>query len=403
MMCRKSNLEKGIRGGNMLSFFPKMYQDELLYSIIARYHKFSGNWSTEKSVYDLCEHSKMNYSIVLPYYLGKLTERAERFGVNFDDLLNNRTFFPYLTAFENPHYVHEITEWALKGEQRISERRKNMWKHKLIDPYLRVCPICLEEEKETFGEGYWHRLHQIPGVLVCPKHKIGLYDSHISCTKIYTDEYSCPEDTIIYSNAKLEIFEGEELDRYVQLANGIQWVFDNFETVQKIWKKHAENYTQVYLELLYKKKIVLNNKLISKDRLKDELWSQYPKIFQRWKPILSINLHETGGISDFMDQNEKLDPLQHFVVMQYLAGSISQFFKFLEFYDSSQLYIPINSEDEHDKKVNNYRNYWKASCKSCQNDTQGELFNRIFSVYTWLNTYDQKWLRENPEFPKHYN
>ena len=387
----------------MLSFFPNMYPDELLYSVIARYHKFSGNLRTENSIFDLCEHSKMDYSVVLPYYLGNLTEQAEQFGVNFEDLLYDRTFFPYLTVFENEHYVHEITEWAFKGEKVISNKKKNMWKDKLLDQHLRACPICLEEEKEAFGEGYWHRLHQIPGVLVCPKHKIGLYNSCIPCKKIRMEEYLCPEDNIIFHNADLEIFEGEELDRYVQLANGIQWVFDNFETVQKIWKRHAENYAQVYSHLLYKKKIVLNNTSISKDRLLNEVWSQYPKILQRWKPYQTHNYYETGGTSAYWDQNEILDPLQHFVVMQYLAGSIKQFFEFLEYYDPNQFYIPINSEYESDNIVNKYRACWKSSCELCHNDTQGELFNRIFSVYMWLNTYDQKWLRENPEFPKHYN
>jgi len=240
----------------MLSYFPEMYQDELLYSVIARYHKFSGNQIKAKSIYDLFEHSTMNHSIILPQYLGKLTEQTEKFGVKFDDLLKNRILFPFLTVFENDYCVSEITEWAFRGKKYFSKKNFDLWQDTSIDPCLKICPICLKEEQENFGEGYWHRLHQIPGVLVCPKHKTLLYDSFVACSKIYTDEFICPEDTSIFPPANQTAFEGDELDRYVQLANGIQWVFDNFEAVQMIWKKFAENYNEAYLQFLYEKNLV---------------------------------------------------------------------------------------------------------------------------------------------------
>jgi len=85
--------------------------------------------------------------------------------------------------------------------------------------------------------------------------------------------------------------------------------------------------------------------------------------------------------------------------MQYLAGSIRHFFEFLEHYEPNQLDIPIHFDNNPDNIVIKYRNCWKSSCRLCQNDTQGELFSRIFPVYMWLSKYDQKWLYENLETP----
>ena len=39
---------------------------------------------------------------------------------------------------------------------------------------LRLCEECMNEDVSNFGIAYWHRVHQLPGVLVCPKHSIGL-------------------------------------------------------------------------------------------------------------------------------------------------------------------------------------------------------------------------------------
>src|SRR5690606_36729367 len=34
----------------------------------------------------------------------------------------------------------------------------------------RFCPSCDEENIQRYGELYWHRIHQLPGVYVCLRH-----------------------------------------------------------------------------------------------------------------------------------------------------------------------------------------------------------------------------------------
>ena len=47
---------------------------------------------------------------------------------------------------------------------------------------LRYCPQCFDEDIATYGEPYWHRLHQIPGIAVCPRHDCWLADTEITLT-----------------------------------------------------------------------------------------------------------------------------------------------------------------------------------------------------------------------------
>lgn len=47
---------------------------------------------------------------------------------------------------------------------------------------LRYCPQCFDEDIATYGEPYWHRLHQIPGIAVCPRHGCWLADTEITLT-----------------------------------------------------------------------------------------------------------------------------------------------------------------------------------------------------------------------------
>jgi len=44
---------------------------------------------------------------------------------------------------------------------------------------LRYCPVCFYEDEELHGEAYWHRIHQVEGVYVCPKHDVFTKNSSI--------------------------------------------------------------------------------------------------------------------------------------------------------------------------------------------------------------------------------
>ena len=45
---------------------------------------------------------------------------------------------------------------------------------------LKFCPACFENDISRYGEAYWHRTHQIPGILVCLEHKTLLHESLVS-------------------------------------------------------------------------------------------------------------------------------------------------------------------------------------------------------------------------------
>ncbi len=43
--------------------------------------------------------------------------------------------------------------------------------------HLQICPQCFEEEKQSTGEPYWHRIHQLAAVHYCPTHGCRLLPS----------------------------------------------------------------------------------------------------------------------------------------------------------------------------------------------------------------------------------
>lgn len=88
------------------------------------------------------------------------------------ELLWQHTVFPYVTAFMSEAETNRLT-WQLLGG-RAQSNAVLAQAATLGTLGQRYCVQCLKEDQDQFGEVYWHREHNLPVVLVCPKHNIAL-------------------------------------------------------------------------------------------------------------------------------------------------------------------------------------------------------------------------------------
>ena len=80
----------------MISFFPTPYEDEILYSILARYHLRSGNTSYFTTNEDLYNEGIITSSIDLPSNNDRLVDNMPKlFEYTADEIIKNYTLFNY--------------------------------------------------------------------------------------------------------------------------------------------------------------------------------------------------------------------------------------------------------------------------------------------------------------------
>lgn len=160
----------------MLPYFPALYPDETLYSVVARYHRHTAANSVKETLIDLFGSRSVRITPVLVGRLGNLARRLppDR-GLTPERLALSTTFYPYCVAYEPAPVRHAV----LRGLIRPAGERADMGWDLAAGPAhfpaaLRCCPACLTEAVERFGEAYWRRAHQLPGVMVCPEHAVPL-------------------------------------------------------------------------------------------------------------------------------------------------------------------------------------------------------------------------------------
>jgi hypothetical protein len=155
---------------------PNPYPDELLYSVIARYHVRMNNESPKWTLREVFGTENVIPTIDLPSHLDSLVSRNLTRGLTADQWVDGHTLYPFYAPFlpkERAHRVRCLMKstngsgiHALIGITASTVERSND---------LRYCPRCFESDIQQYGEPYWHRLHQMSGVWVCPLHQVELH------------------------------------------------------------------------------------------------------------------------------------------------------------------------------------------------------------------------------------
>src|SRR5260370_6744086 len=144
-----------------------------------------------------------------------------------DTLIQYHTLYPYYRPFL------PIDRAQLLYEKMCGEDGKRIyWCTRLMNTsiprkgWFRYCPGCVEEDRSMYGECYWHRLHQIHGVLVCPKHHLML----VSCTpeeQHLADQAFMPANRLLFPKSTEWVLLPPEMEMAERIATQIAFLLEH--------------------------------------------------------------------------------------------------------------------------------------------------------------------------------
>jgi hypothetical protein len=164
----------------MIGFFPDPYPDEILYSACARYSRWVKYPNKQSSLIEILGKRGLSAIVDFPSrlnYFVSILPPGNRYSV--ESLINKNTLLPFYEPFLPSHRA-ELVRKEMKDNSKDNQLRSRVAttvKQVRMPEYLRFCPICIVEDRKECGETYWHRLHQLPGILVCPVHYCFLENS----------------------------------------------------------------------------------------------------------------------------------------------------------------------------------------------------------------------------------
>ncbi len=199
-----------------LGFMPEPLKDEILHSIIARLQTRALIESPGQLSLDLFGERNIPATVDLPSHLHFFSERVKGvFPFSEDQIIEQFTLWPYYSRF--------IVDKKKRKALELIRGNNGSGLHNLIginasamvkNRGLKYCPACANEDKTTEGIYYWHRVHQIPDLHLCPDHKCQLITHVASANDLRRSVYTDANEVIM----ELPPIQAESNERLIDLS-----------------------------------------------------------------------------------------------------------------------------------------------------------------------------------------
>lgn len=310
-----------------IGHFPTPHPEELFYSACARFQdrvqyrdkRFIGQELFGENVVAVAD---------LPARLGQFAASLPHgHDLTVDRIIEEHTLFPLFRPFLPPLRAKSVRD-GMAGDNALSVKLGSGSAGKRIHmaDWLRFCPSCVEEDVSLFREPYWHRLHQVPGIVVCPVHFIFLEDSVARMRfRVNNFDYVSAERSIQPTQSRMLDLSNRTHQALLQVARDAEWLLN-----QRGLCPGFADLRRRYVHAFFVSRFCTYTGVMNKDRLVEGLKSYYgPELLH----LLQCEISEealSNWSSVFMKDLVKgkvHHPLRHLLIIQFLGHTAESFFR----------------------------------------------------------------------------
>ena len=302
----------------MLGFFPTLYPGELLYSAISRYQIRSGNLSPKSNIEELFNSRTITAIADLPCGLDNLVQNLPPYSsVTANSLIQNHTLYPFYAPFLPPKRAKRVKESMKSTKGGNIHTTAGVMASSILTPqYFRFCPDCLKEDLEKHGETYWHRLHQIQGVIFCPVHKVALQNSQIPIQGFNKHQYEAATE-FNCQIADLKCDRSPKVkEQLVNLAEDISLLIEGAYPSRTL-----EWFTKRYQTLLIERGYANVSGRVKHEKLIDNFLYFYDTEFLEILDSSVAYEDRSNWLSQIVRKHRKVfHPIRHLLMIRFLLG-----------------------------------------------------------------------------------
>jgi hypothetical protein len=310
----------------MIRCFPDPYPDELLYSICARFHERVQYPNKKRTIRELFGEEAAIAVVDLPSNLGSLVSALPPGSpYTVERLINNHILFPFFAPFLHPDQVQQL--WAdMEGTRGPAIKMRSGVMASTVQPpeWLRFCPLCVRQDKQEFGESYWHRLHQLPGVEVCPEHNVRLLDSQVRVQNPQTrHEFVAAEQGILLPKSRSFSLLNPHHEILLKIAHDAAWLLQHTTSPPGL-----DVLSKRYRELLAERGLATYSGRVRVSELLREFCQFYPNdLLQSLQCGIDTESQHSWLFRLVRSPKGSQHPLRHLLLMQFLGHTAESFFQ----------------------------------------------------------------------------
>lgn len=312
----------------MIAHFPTPLPDELLYSLCARYGDRVGYRNKGAVSLELFGVNASTATIDFPSRLSYLVENLPAgHSLHIDRLIDERTLLPLYSPFLKKNNVDRLREEMKGAGGGVVHKVASITPGTIRPPdFLRFCPLCVVADRQDFRECYWHRLHQVPGVLVCHKHGTFLEESEVQArNRANSYAYISAELANLNADARLLDLSVPQHRCLLFISQSVEWLLNQHGLVPGYDTLHS-----YYLQALTAKGLAYRDRFVHAGRIAEALRQSYPQPFLA---AIQCDFEEHKEYSwpyrliKELRMGKANHPLRHLLVMGLLGHTPRTFFR----------------------------------------------------------------------------
>lgn len=360
----------------MIGFFPDPYPDELFYSACARYAQRLKYPNKQSVITELFGRRGLSAIVDFPTRLDHFLSVVPSNKYTADEIINENTLFPFYEPFiTNERAMIIRDEMKSIKENHLQARLAGNINQITLPKSLRFCTECVEEDRLEFGETYWHRIHQLAGVLICSKHRCFLQDSSVTWDRKSSSFFHAAEEFIKPKEIKFIDDQNFEHQILLFITENAKWLLSQNHLSLKYGELRKR-----YYNLLLERGYAYYNGNVKNTKLYNDFESLFPQTLLK---ELGCEI-KSAGRNWLSRMTEKLladvlnHPLRHFLLLRFLDIDVKELFEsFVEFKPFGEPAYPcLNKISPH------YRKLRINSCEIFDNLTKGERFRRPIGIFS---------------------
>jgi hypothetical protein len=312
----------------MISCFPSPYPDEILYSVCARYSDHVQYSHRSSILHELFGNRSICPIVDLPCRLGHLVNNLFFRNIYTTDfLIDYHSLLPYYAPFLSPERLARIREQMVGGNGQSIHRVIGLTTTKvLLRQWIRYCPLCVKQDRVNYGEAYWHRLHQVPGVEICPVHAAFLENSRILRRTVSSSrDLISAECALKNANITLRLATSSSIHKaLINIAQDTRYLLEHPTTVPP----SSHFFRAQYSALLQNQGFLTESgKIRSTDLLKAFVDYYSPELLT----LIQCEVNSTHALSQawlitLRSLRTSQSPLHHLLAIRFLGATIEEFF-----------------------------------------------------------------------------
>ncbi len=309
----------------MIGFIPNPRPDELIFSVLARYADRLRFPSHRSLLRELFASNRVSTLIDFPCRLDRIANAfPPGSSLNADELIDNQTMLPAHAAFLPAKRVDNLRD-AMKraGGHPIHLLVGHASCRVPVPRYLRYCPLCVVQSDNDFAEVWWHRLHQFPGVIVCPEHACFLEESTVD--RLHRDTsnaFPSARTSIATKPPRLLRPQNQFHQMLIRIAENVAWLL-----AQPAAGGSSESIRFAFISLLRERGFTTCNGRLYRDRLLEVFGAKYSRDY-----LMSLGSPlETDGevpwLVRLLHRSRRVQhPIRQILLIDFLGYTTKSFF-----------------------------------------------------------------------------